>query len=595
MGGQHTGAAEREDAPIPVLLVQVEDSQAKSDQRSKTDLNTVVGTLAKELDADTTDGWLAHAFQDDTAFSIAGHTIRHLAPSMIDKDSDVKVVLFKTSLNTGWDCPRAEVMVSFRTAKDETNIAQLVGRMVRAPLARRIDSNEHLNTVALYLPFYNRDAVEKVVTRLTGDPDTVPPTSVRKGEEAVTLYKATDPDRTACFAVFATLPTYTVPRIRPMKPVPRLGKLASLLAVTALEVDPVKTYRAELVKVLTNELDRLKDDILFKTLLAEASVLKMHRRRLSYGAAERIIQAAAAADPTITAAETLEVGEQNGTAEMTGAAVRAVVADENVDDLFDDVGRLLGEGLHKEYLRTRLAAGFRPREAKLKLHALIIADDILGKVNAVADAKRKEWVKVHKAAISRKDEKYRQAFRDIEGAGADPEQTTISVPPIVEWTKASKEWPKHLYVDDEGKFYEDFKSSWERKVVEIEVKRKGVVGWLRNLDRKPWSLCVPRKEVTGWVPFFPDFIFFRKLGDNVIADIIDPHLLAAEDMPTRAVWLADYANKHADQYGRIEMVLYESADDQTGKRLDLTDEDVRMRVAAVTTREQLKALFKEQK
>src|SRR5689334_23855465 len=45
----------------------------------------------------------------------------------IHDDPDVRVVFFKTSLNTGWDCPRAEVMMSFRAATDSTYIAQLVG------------------------------------------------------------------------------------------------------------------------------------------------------------------------------------------------------------------------------------------------------------------------------------------------------------------------------------------------------------------------------------------------------------------------------------------------------------------------------------
>lgn len=154
------GTAEHEVTPRPVMVVQVEDTRAGASSRSKTDLRSVVGTLAKALGTEATEGWIADAFQDDTGFDEAGQHIRYLAPSEIDRDGDVKVVLFKTSLNTGWDCPRAEVMVSFRTAKDETAIAQLVGRMVRAPLSRRIDANEHLNTVALYLPFYDSHTCE---------------------------------------------------------------------------------------------------------------------------------------------------------------------------------------------------------------------------------------------------------------------------------------------------------------------------------------------------------------------------------------------------------------------------------------------------
>jgi len=37
------------------------------------------------------------------------------------------VVFFKMNLSTGWDCPRAETMMSFRNASDYTHIAQLLG------------------------------------------------------------------------------------------------------------------------------------------------------------------------------------------------------------------------------------------------------------------------------------------------------------------------------------------------------------------------------------------------------------------------------------------------------------------------------------
>ena len=45
-------------------------------------------------------GFLRDHFQDHADIQIAGHSIRYLAPSSIDADPDVKVVLFKTSLNS---------------------------------------------------------------------------------------------------------------------------------------------------------------------------------------------------------------------------------------------------------------------------------------------------------------------------------------------------------------------------------------------------------------------------------------------------------------------------------------------------------------
>ena len=76
-----------------------------------------------------------------------------------------------------------------------------------------------------------------------------------------------------------------------------------------------------------------------------------------------------------------------------------------------------------------------------------------------------------------------------------------------------------------------------------------------------------------------------------MADLIDPHLLAAEDMPARAVRLAQFAQTHGHQFGRITMVIYKSSKDAVGKRIDLTDEKLRQRVAQLTATQQLRNLF----
>jgi type III restriction enzyme len=60
----------------------------------------------------------------------------------------------------------AEVMMSFRRSVDATTIAQLVGRMIRAPLARRIESDEALNIVDLFLPHYDTENLESVLSAL---------------------------------------------------------------------------------------------------------------------------------------------------------------------------------------------------------------------------------------------------------------------------------------------------------------------------------------------------------------------------------------------------------------------------------------------
>jgi hypothetical protein len=84
------------------------------------------------------------------------------------------VLIAKDAISTGWDCPRAEVMVSFRAATDRTHITQLLGRMVRSPLARRIPGNDRLNSVNCLLPKFNVKTVNEVVDALTKGDETLP-------------------------------------------------------------------------------------------------------------------------------------------------------------------------------------------------------------------------------------------------------------------------------------------------------------------------------------------------------------------------------------------------------------------------------------
>lgn len=75
-------------------------------------------------------------------------------------------IFFKENLSTGWDCPRAETMMSFKRANDATYIAQLLGRMIRTPMQMHIEVDDVLNDVHLYLPYFNEDTVKDIVEAL---------------------------------------------------------------------------------------------------------------------------------------------------------------------------------------------------------------------------------------------------------------------------------------------------------------------------------------------------------------------------------------------------------------------------------------------
>lgn len=94
--------------------------------------------------------------------------IPYVQPEHVQQRKSIRVLFAKEAISNGWDCPRAEVIFSQRRRSDDTYIAQLIGRMVRTPLGRRIDSDDTLNSVACYLPLFNPDATQSVIDYLTG-------------------------------------------------------------------------------------------------------------------------------------------------------------------------------------------------------------------------------------------------------------------------------------------------------------------------------------------------------------------------------------------------------------------------------------------
>ncbi|MGV2481613.1 UNVERIFIED_CONTAM: hypothetical protein IGO34_32970, partial [Salmonella enterica subsp. enterica serovar Weltevreden] len=69
---------------------------------------------------------IAHEFGDPKLHRFGPYSVPYISPERVQDADYIRVLLAKDAISTGWDCPRAEVMVSFRPAKDETHIAQLL-------------------------------------------------------------------------------------------------------------------------------------------------------------------------------------------------------------------------------------------------------------------------------------------------------------------------------------------------------------------------------------------------------------------------------------------------------------------------------------
>ncbi|MBP9131246.1 MAG: DEAD/DEAH box helicase family protein [Steroidobacteraceae bacterium] len=549
-------AAQEEFTVLPLLVVQVEDSGGKG-RISETDIAQGMKVIRDAYGTLTNDAF-AHAFQEGTALSFGGEDVRYLAPSEIQNDADVRVVFFKTSLNTGWDCPRAEVMMSFRAAADSTYIAQLVGRMVRTPLARRIVDNEVLNTVSLYLPHYDAKGLERVVAKLSKPDEGMPPVSIEESDDLEELQHRKGAER--AFAALEALPSYIVPRPRKSSQVRRLMKLARLLAFDAIDEDAVATAKDAVLRVLNAEHGRLKNTARFKAIVEERAEIEIE-------------------------AVNWDVGTD---VVFGGTSVKVNIASENIEDLFEATGRKLNEGLHKDWWRERVRGAAQDRErAKVELFALGTQPEVIARIEAAAQALVQKWLRAHGAAMGTLGEERRALYDEVKHLAADPELTDLVYPSVIQVRQGERGWPKHLYADANGEYHADFNAA-ECEVLDVELANKSVVGWLRNTDRKPWALCIPYDRGGEKRPTYPDFLLVRSRPGGHVVDIIEPHEIAFSDAPEKAAGYANFAAKHFDKFGRIELILI---DGKTKKRLDLTDEKTRNQLRGVTLKQQLKQII----
>jgi type III restriction enzyme len=76
--------------------------------------------------------------------------------NIVENNSMIKVVIFKQAIATGWDCPRAQVLVSFREMKNPVFKTQVFGRILRMPQAKHYE-NHILNHSYCYTSYEKQE------------------------------------------------------------------------------------------------------------------------------------------------------------------------------------------------------------------------------------------------------------------------------------------------------------------------------------------------------------------------------------------------------------------------------------------------------
>lgn len=541
---------------IPLMVLQVPNTPDPND------IGRALDTIYLQW-PDLPIGSVAHVLGEHTTQQYGNRNVPHISPERVQESTWVRVLIAKDAISTGWDCPRAEVMVSFRAAVDRTHITQLLGRMVRSPLARRIPGNDRLNSVECLLPKFDVKTVGEVVDALMKGDDNLSAPSGRVLINPVEM----NPNPAASQAVwnkFEALPSQTRPQ-RGAKPARRLTALAHELAADDILPGAGKLAHAEMHKVLDAAQANYKAEIIKK----RDAVMTVDGK-------------------TVVADLKGKTKSFNQFWEDADMAV--------IDDAYRRAARIFSPDISRTYvdaLAYRVAGPDEADEfeealvdARVSIAALGLVTEVQPYFDAEADKLAKAWLGKYTASIKGLSHDRQESYRQIREMSTEPQDVDLVKPDAkFEPTKvrlnnvetALPTYKNHLLCDDQGNYPAQM-NAWEVKVVEAEMKRKDFSFWYRNPQQPGQSslgIAYLAGEQYGIVR--PDFIFFTTQVDGtVVADIVDPHGLHLADALPKLQGLALYAETHSKVCRRIESVA-----EAMGRLrvLDLTKEEVRKAIA----------------
>lgn len=505
---------------------------------------------------------IAHVFGEHSTHTFGRHTVPYISPERVQDSHWVRVLIAKDAISTGWDCPRAEVLVSFRPAKDRTHITQLMGRMVRTPLARRIPGNDRLNSVDCLLPFFDAKSVEEVADALMkgGDDGKDLP-----GRRVLINPKEMTPNPAVAEPVwekFRSLPSQSLPQ-RGAKPVKRLTALAHELAWDKLLPGAGKIAHTEMHTVL----DAIQERYAKEIAAARKDVMTVEGKSLTADMKNK----AKSFDDFLEEADYIVI-----------------------EDAYRRAGRILSPDVSRtyaEYLAARNEDADDMEDALMEAHADIAALGLVTNVktclDAEADTLAKTWFNTYKAQIKALSDERQEVYRSLKEMSTEPGEIDLAKPKS--WTVATTEqdaqgnkkplptYKQHLMCDDSSLFPAEM-NDWEKAVLATETKRPGFQFWYRNPPRPSQdSLGIAFTEDQQVKIMRPDFIFFSLQADgNTVADIVDPHGTQYGEALPKLQGLAHYAEAYGAMYRRIEAVA-----EVKGKLrvLDMTDAKVCKAVA----------------
>ncbi len=147
----------------PLVLIQLPNDDKKTkdtDVKSKEEIVTEYLTKEKNISKDKIAYWFDGRKEN--------------MENITDKDNKVEFMLFKYAAGTGWDCPRAHVLVMYREIKSNTFHTQTLGRILRMPVfGKDLSCHPMLRTGYLYTNYQKNEVQNPEDNHSENKPKTV--------------------------------------------------------------------------------------------------------------------------------------------------------------------------------------------------------------------------------------------------------------------------------------------------------------------------------------------------------------------------------------------------------------------------------------
>lgn len=537
------------DHVVPLMVLQIpntEDADA---------VGVWLDTIQAEL-GDLMSTNVRHVLGDHKVLSFGSWEVDWIEPQSVEDETQVRVLIAKDGISTGWDCPRAEVLVSFRPAKDHTHITQLLGRTVRTPLARRIPGDDRLNSVDCILPHFDRTTAGNVAKYLTGLTDSMPVT----GQKVLIDPRELTTNASVPAAVWECwdrLPSMVIPR-RGSRPVKQLVSLAQALAADGVRPGAVASVYSQ----MHNTLEALAARYDGELRTAEFEVLAVRGWTISSKLGSK----------KLTYADFVERADER--------AIRVA---------FEEAKRAFGADVAQSYVDFLAGPDSDDsddalRAAYVKAAALATVTNVREKVDAAAKDIVTGWFDEYRVDIRGLADERRGDYEEIRAQAVEPQLAQLVRPrsrledfaeTIDGHVRNSDLLEKHIMADEDGWFPLSSLNGWERDVACKEAARVDCVGWYRNPSvTRPDSLGVPYRDAGNWRTLHPDFVIFSLVNGEIRPSIVDPHGTHLDDSIVKLKGLARFAANYGSSFHRIDALGTATSSGEL-RVLDMLDPDVR--------------------